>query len=557
MESISKDFIRTIIEEDVQNNKNGGKVHTRFPPEPNGQMHIGHAKAILLNYNIAVEYNGKFNLRFDDTNPEKEELEFVNAIIEDIKWLGCDWEDRLLHASDYFDKMYEYAVQLVKAGKAYVDSQSAEEIRETRGTVKTPGKNSPYRNRSIEENLDLFARMKAGEFEDGTHVLRAKIDMASPNMLLRDPLMYRIRHAEHHRTGNKWCIYPIYDWAHGLEDSIEGITHSLCSLEFEAHRPLYNWYLDQLDVHHPQQIEFARLNLNYTVMSKRKLSTLVEEKVVDGWDDPRLPTLSGLRRRGFTPESIQNFINKVGVSKAHSVVDYALLEHSIREVLNKTAPRVMSVLNPLKVVITNYPVDHVEEIDAVNNPEDPTAGTRKVPFSKVLYIEREDFMEDPPKKFFRLGPGREVRFRYAYFIRCNDVVKDDNGEITELHCTYDPASKGGKSPDGRKVKATLHWISAAHAVDAEVRLYDRLITVPDTNNLEEGKTFLDYINPDSLKVLQNCKIEAHLAEAEPGFRCQFERLGYFCADLDSTKEKPVFNRTVTLRDTWARMQNKK
>jgi len=557
MESISKDFIRTIIEKDVQNNKNGGKVHTRFPPEPNGQMHIGHAKAILLNYNIAVEYNGKFNLRFDDTNPEKEELEFVNAIIEDIKWLGCDWEDRLLHASDYFDKMYEYAVQLVKAGKAYVDSQSAEEIRETRGTVKTPGKNSPYRNRSIEENLDLFARMKAGEFEDGTHVLRAKIDMASPNMLLRDPLMYRIRHAEHHRTGNKWCIYPIYDWAHGLEDSIEGITHSLCSLEFEAHRPLYNWYLDQLDVHHPQQIEFARLNLNYTVMSKRKLSTLVEEKVVDGWDDPRLPTLSGLRRRGFTPESIQNFINKVGVSKAHSVVDYALLEHSIREVLNKTAPRVMSVLNPLKVVITNYPVDHVEEIDAVNNPEDPTAGTRKVPFSKVLYIEREDFMEDPPKKFFRLGPGREVRFRYAYFIRCNDVVKDDNGEITELHCTYDPASKGGKSPDGRKVKATLHWISAAHAVDAEVRLYDRLITVPDTNNLEEGKTFLDYINPDSLKVLQNCKIEAHLAEAEPGFRCQFERLGYFCADLDSTKEKPVFNRTVTLRDTWARMQNKK
>ena len=557
MESISKDFIRTIIEEDVQNNKNEGKVHTRFPPEPNGQMHIGHAKAILLNYNVAMENNGKFNLRFDDTNPEKEEIEFVNAIIEDIKWLGCDWEDRLLHASDYFDKMYEYAVQLVKAGKAYVDSQSAEEIRETRGTVKTPGTNSPYRNRSIEENLDLLTRMKTGEFEDGTHVLRAKIDMTSPNMLLRDPLMYRIRHAEHHRTGNKWCIYPIYDWAHGLEDSIEGITHSLCSLEFEAHRPLYDWYLDQLDVHHPQQIEFARLNLNYTVMSKRKLLTLVEEKVVDGWDDPRLPTLSGLRRRGFTPESIQNFINKVGVAKAHSVVDYALLEHSIREVLNKEAPRVMSVLHPLKVVITNYPEDEVEEIDAVNNPEDPEAGSRKVPFSRELYIEREDFMEDPPKKFFRLGPGREVRFRYAYFIKCNDVVKDENGEITELHCTYDPASRGGKSPDGRKVKATLHWISAAHAVEAEVRLYDRLITVPDTNNLEEGKTFMDYINPDSLRVLQNCKIEAHLAKAEPGFRCQFERLGYFCADLDSTKEKPVFNRTVTLRDTWARMQNRK
>jgi glutaminyl-tRNA synthetase len=557
METITKDFIRTIIEEDVQNNKNEGRVHTRFPPEPNGQMHIGHAKAILLNYNVAVENNGKFNLRFDDTNPEKEEIEYVNAIIEDIKWLGCNWEDRLLHASDYFDKMHEYAVQLVKAGKAYVDSQSAEEIRETRGTVKTPGTNSAYRNRSIEENLELFSRMKAGEFEDGTHVLRAKIDMTSPNMLLRDPLMYRIRHTEHHRTGNKWCIYPIYDWAHGLEDSIEGVTHSLCSLEFEAHRPLYDWYLDQLNVHHPQQIEFARLNLNYTVMSKRKLLRIVEEGVVDGWDDPRLPTLSGLRRRGFTPESIQNFIHKVGVAKAHSVVDYALLEHSIREVLNKTAPRVMSVLNPLKVIITNYAEDKVEEIDAVNNPEDPEAGTRKVPFSRELYIEREDFMEDPPKKFFRLGPGREVRFRYAYFIKCNDVVKDENGEITELHCTYDPASKGGKSPDGRKVKATLHWISAPHAIDAEVRLYDRLITVPNTNNLEEGKTFMDYINPDSLKILQNCKIEAHLAKVEPGFRCQFERLGYFCADADSTPAKPVFNRTVTLRDTWARMQNKK
>ena len=556
MESNTKDFIRTIIEKDVKNNKNEGRVHTRFPPEPNGQMHIGHAKAILLNYNVAVENKGKFNLRFDDTNPEKEEIEFVNAIIEDIKWLGCNWEDRLFHASDYFDEMYEYAVQLIKVGKAYIDSQSAEEIRETRGTIKSPGINSSYRDRSIEENLDLFERMKNGKFEDGTHVLRAKIDMTSSNMLMRDPLMYRIRHAKHHRTGNKWCIYPIYDWAHGLEDSLEGITHSLCSLEFEAHRPLYDWYLDQLKVHHPQQIEFARLNLNYTVMSKRKLMKLVEENFVTGWDDPRLPTLSGLRRRGFTPEAIQNFIYKVGVAKAHSVVDYALLEHSIREVLNKQAPRVMSVLNPLKIVITNYPVEQVEEIDAVNNPEDPTAGTRKVPFSSELYIEQEDFMEDPPKKFFRLAPGREVRFRYAYFITCNEVIKDESNRIIELHCTYDPASKGGKSPDGRKVKATLHWISTAHAIDAEVRLYDRLITVPDTNNLEEGKTFMDFINPDALKVLNNCKLETHLAKAEAGYRCQFERLGYFCVDPDSTPQKPVFNRTVTLRDTWARLQKK-
>ncbi|MDA3814195.1 MAG: glutamine--tRNA ligase/YqeY domain fusion protein [Candidatus Cloacimonetes bacterium] len=547
-------FIRDIIDQDLQNGKNDGKVHTRFPPEPNGHLHIGHAKAILVNYSIAQDYNGKFNLRFDDTNPIKEDEEFVNAIINDIKWLGADWEDRLFYASDYFEQMYEYAVQLIKAGKAFVDSQSAEEIRANRGSVTSPGVNSPFRDRSIEENLDLFEKMRDGDFEDGSHVLRGKIDMASPNMLMRDPLMYRIRHTAHHRTGNRWCIYPMYDWAHGLEDSIEGITHSLCSLEFQAHRPLYDWYLDQLNVHHPQQIEFARLNLNYTVMSKRKLLELVEENLVNGWDDPRLPTLSGLRRRGFTPEAIQNFIHKVGVAKAHSVVDYALLEHSIREVLNKQAPRVMSVLNPLKVVITNYPEDQVEEIDAVNNPEDPEAGTRKVPFSKELYIEREDFMEDPPKKFFRLAPGREVRFRYAYFITCNEVIKDGNGEILELQCTYDPASKGGKSPDGRKVKATLHWISTAHAIDAEVRLYDRLITIPDTNNLEEGKTFMDFINPDALKVLHNCKLEAHLAKAEAGFRCQFERLGYFCADLDSTESKPIFNRTVTLRDTWARLQ---
>jgi len=555
-EKSRSNFIRDIIDKDLLEGKNSGKVYTRFPPEPNGHLHIGHAKAILVNYSIAQDYDGKFNLRFDDTNPIKEDEEFVNAIINDIKWLGADWEERLFYASDYFEQMYELAVQLIKIGKAFVDSQSAEEIRQNRGTIKSPGVDSPFRERSIKENLDLFARMKNGEFEDGTHVLRAKIDMSSPNMLMRDPLMYRIRHTSHHRTGDKWCIYPIYDWAHGLEDSIEGITHSLCSLEFQAHRPLYDWFLIQLGVHKPQQIEFARLNLNYTVMSKRKLLELVEEKHVDGWDDPRLPTLSGLRRRGFTPRSIQNFIEKVGVAKAHSVVDYALLEHSIREVLNKTAPRVMSVLNPLKVVITNYPDGEVEEMDAVNNPEDPEAGTRRVPFSKELFIEREDFMEDPPKKFFRLGPEREVRFRYAYFITCNEVIKDANGNVTELHCTYDPASKGGKSPDGRKVKATLHWISAAHAIDAEVRLYDRLITVPDTNNLEDGESFKDYINPDALKVLQNCKIEAHLAKEIPGFRCQFERLGYFCVDQDSTKQKPVINRTVTLRDTWARMQKK-
>lgn len=552
----TKDFIRTIIDEDVRNNKNEGRVHTRFPPEPNGQMHIGHAKAILLNYNISQEFGGKFNLRFDDTNPEKEDIEFVNAIIEDIKWLGCNWEDRLLHASDYFNQMYEYAVELIKQGKAFVDSQSAEEIRETRGTVTTPGVNSLYRERSIEENLALFERMKNGEFEDGSHILRAKIDMTSPNMLMRDPLMYRIRHAEHHRTGNKWCIYPFYDWAHGLEDSIEGITHSLCSLEFEAHRPLYDWYLDQLNVHHPQQIEFARLNLSYTVMSKRWLLRLVEEGIVSGWNDPRMPTISGLRRRGFTPESIQNFIEKVGVAKAYSNVDYALLEHSIREDLNKRSPRMMAVLNPLKLIITNYPEGKVEELEAVNNPEDETAGTRMLPFSRELFIEQEDFMEEAPKKFFRLAPGREVRLRYAYFITCNEVIKDEDGNIVKLHCTYDPETKGGSAPDGRKVKATLHWVSAPHAIDAEVRLYDRLITIEDTNNLEEGKTFLDYINPDTLEILQNCKLEPNLKGMKSGYRCQFERLGYFCVDPDTTDENLVFNRTVTLRDTWAKIQNK-
>ncbi len=552
----TKDFIRTIIDQDIESGKYDGRVHTRFPPEPNGLMHIGHAKAILTNYNIAREYNGKFNLRFDDTNPEKESEEYVNAIIEDIAWLGADWEDRLFFASDYFEQMYQYAVQLIKKGKAYVDSQTAEEIRKTRGTVTTPGSNSPYRQRSIEENLDLFQRMRKGEFADGEHVLRARIDMASSNMLLRDPLMYRIRHAKHHRTGNKWCIYPFYDWAHGLEDSIEGITHSLCSLEFEAHRPLYNWYLEQLEIFHPTQIEFARMNINYTVLSKRKLLQLVEEGIVKSWDDPRLLTLSGLRRRGVPPEAIRNFVERAGLAKAYSTVDYALLEHSVREYLNKSAMRLMAVLKPLKVVITNFPKDQTEELEAINNPEDETAGTRMLPFSRELYIEQDDFMEDPPRKFFRLAPGREVRLRYAYFITCNDIIKDDNGNIRELHCTYDPATKGGSSPDGRKVKATLHWVSAPHAIEAEVRLYDRLITVENTNDLPEGKTFLDYINPDSLQVLKNCKLEKNLAGRKAGYRCQFERLGYFCVDPDSTADQLIFNRTVTLRDTWAKIKNK-
>jgi glutaminyl-tRNA synthetase len=553
-EKSRSNFIRDIIDKDLLEGKNNGKVHTRFPPEPNGHLHIGHAKAILVNYTIAKDYNGKFNLRFDDTNPVKEDEEYVNAIINDIKWLGADWEERLFYASDYFEQMYEYAIQLIKIGKAFIDSQSAEEIRANRGTITSPGIDSPFRNRSIEENLNLFESMKNGEFEDGSHVLRAKIDMTSPNMLMRDPLMYRIRHTSHHRTGDKWCIYPMYDWAHGLEDSLEGITHSLCSLEFQAHRPLYDWFLIQLGVHKPQQIEFARLNLNYTVMSKRKLLQLVEEHLVNGWDDPRLPTLSGLRRRGFTPEAIQNFIYKVGVAKAHSIVDYALLEHSIREVLNKQTLRVMSVLNPLKVVITNYPVDQFEEIDAINNPEDPTAGTRKVPFSKELYIEREDFMEDPPKKFFRLGLGREVRLRYGYFITCQEVIKDENGEVVELRCTYDPATKGGDAPDGRKVKGTIHWVSAEHAVDAEVRLYDNLFTKENPDDTEEGENFTANLNPDSLKVLSNCKLEPSLDNTKPGYSCQFERTGYFCADKDSTAEKIVFNRTLNLRDTWAKIQ---
>jgi len=548
-------FIKEIIEEDLKTGKYDGRVHTRFPPEPNGHMHIGHAKAILLNYNFAVEFDGKFNLRFDDTNPEKEETEYVDAIIEDIKWLGCDWEDRLFYASDYFDQMYEYAIKLIKDGKAYVDSQTADQIRETRGTVTFPGQDSPYRNRTIDENLELFKGMKDGKYEDGAHVLRAKIDMASPNMLMRDPLMYRIRHAEHHRTGNQWCIYPMYDWAHGLEDSIEGITHSLCSLEFEAHRPLYDWYLEQLDVHHPQQIEFARLNLNYTITSKRKLLELVDGNYVSGWDDPRMPTLSGMRRRGYTPDAIRNFSERIGIAKRNNVAEIELLEFYVRDNLNKVAERRMAVLDPLKVVITNYPDDQVDELDAINNPEDDKAGKRKVPFTKELYIERSDFMEDPPRKFFRLGPGREVRLRYAYFITCNDVIKDKDGNIVELHCTYDPETRGGSAPDGRKVKGTIHWVSATKSFSTEVRLYDRLFSHPNPSGEDDWK---QHINPDSCIVRNECYLEPSLKGAKAEDIYQFERLGYFCVDMiDSTEDKLIFNRTATLRDTWAKIKNNK
>lgn len=549
-------FIHELIEEDMRTGRFGGRVHTRFPPEPNGYLHIGHAKSIWLNYGTAVKYGGKFNLRFDDTNPTKEEQEYIDAIIEDVRWLGADWEDRLFYASDYFEQLYEWAIDLIKKGLAYVDDLSAEEIREYRGTLTEPGRNSPYRDRSVEENLDLFERMKNGEFPDGSRVLRAKIDMASPNLNLRDPVMYRILHAEHPRTGNKWCIYPMYDWAHGQSDSIEGITHSICTLEFEDHRPLYDWFLDALGIYHPQQIEFARLNLTYTVMSKRRLLRLVNEGYVRGWDDPRMPTISGLRRRGYTPEAIRDFTERIGVSKANSVVDISLLEHCVRQDLNKRAPRRMAVLNPLRVVIENYPDDLVEEMEAINNPEDLSAGTRKVPFSKVLYIERDDFMEDPPKKFYRLAPGREVRLRYAYFVTCTGVVKDEQGQIVELRCTYDPATRGGDAPDGRKVKATLHWVSAAHALDAEVRLYENLFTVPDPSDVPPGKDFTDLINPHSLRVLTGCKLEPSLAEAQPGERFQFERQGYFCVDPDSTPGHLVFNRTVTLKDTWAKIQQK-
>ncbi len=547
-------FIRAIIEEDIKNNKNNGRVHTRFPPEPNGYLHIGHAKAICIDFGAAAHYGGLCNLRFDDTNPSKEETQYVDSIMEDIRWLGFDWGDRLYYASDYFDKLYEYAVELIKAGKAYVCDLSPDQIREYRGTLTKPGRNSPYRNRSVEENLDLFESMKAGEFEDGSKVLRAKIDMASGNLNMRDPVIYRILRAAHHRTGDKWRIYPMYDFTHCLSDSIEGITHSLCSLEFEDHRPLYDWYLDQLNVHHPQQIEFARLNLSYTITSKRKLLKLAEEGHVSGWDDPRMPTILGLRRLGYTPESICSFAERIGVAKRESIVDIALLENSIREDLNKRALRVMAVLRPLKVVIDNYPEDQVEEIEAVNNPEYPAAGTRRTPFSRVIYIERDDFHENPPKKFFRLAPGREVRLKHAYFIRCERVVKDEKtGEVVELHCTYDPDSRGGESPDGRKVKGTLQWVSAEHSLEAEVRLYDHLFT---KENPAEDEDFRIHLNQNSLEILKSCRVEPSLAKAKPGDRYQFLRRGYFCVDPDSTEDKLVFNRTVGLRDTWAKIQKK-
>ncbi len=548
-------FIKAIIEEDLRTNKYGGRVHTRFPPEPNGYLHIGHAKSICLNFGLARDYKGLCNLRFDDTNPIKEEGEYVESIKEDVSWLGFDWGDREFYASDYFDRLYEYAVRLIKKEKAYVDDLSADEIREYRGTLTKPGRESPYRNRSIEENLDLFERMRSGEFEDGSRVLRAKIDMAAPNLNMRDPVIYRILDARHNRSGNKWCIYPTYDFAHGQSDSIEGITHSICTLEFEDHRPLYDWFIEELGIYHSQQIEFARLNLSYTVMSKRMLLGLVNEGYVKGWGDPRMPTISGLRRRGYTPESIRDFCERIGVAKKESMVDIALLEHCLREDLNKRAPRVMAVLRPLKVVLTNYPENQVEEIEAFNNPEDPGMGTRMVPFSRVLYIEQDDFREDPPKKFYRLAPGREVRLRYAYFIKCVDVVKDqETGEILELHCTYDPETKGGDAPDGRKVRATLHWVSAIHSLQAEIRLYDHLFTAPNPT-LDQETGFRDYLNPDSLNILTDCRVEPSLEGAEPETRYQFERLGYFCVDrFDSSPEKLVFNRTVTLRDTWAKIQ---
>jgi len=553
-DSTPSNFIRDIIEEDLRTNKYGGRVHTRFPPEPNGYLHIGHAKSICLNFGLAADYGGLCNLRFDDTNPTKEEAEYVESIIEDVRWLGFDWEDRLFYASDYFEQLYEYAVELIKKGKAYVCDLSADEIREYRGTLTEPGKDSPYRNRSIEENLDLFERMRAGEFEDGSRVLRAKIDMAHPNVLMRDPVIYRILHATHHRTGDKWCIYPMYDFTHCLSDSIEGITHSICTLEFENNRPLYDWFLDELGVYHPQQIEFARLNLSFTVLSKRKLLQLVKEGNVSGWDDPRMPTISGLRRRGYTPESIRDFCERIGVAKANSIVDIALLEHCIRQDLNKRAPRVFGVLRPLKVILDNYPEDLVEDMECVNNPEDDSMGTRRVPFSRVLYIEREDFREDPPKKWFRLAPGREVRLRYAYYITCVKVIKDAHGEVIELHCTYDPQTRGGWAPDGRKVRGTLHWVSAAHSLEAEVRLYDRLFLKANPLDVENGSDFTASLNPNSLEILPSCRVEPSLASATPGSIYQFERQGYFCVDPDTVNGKLIFNRTVSLRDTWARIE---
>jgi glutaminyl-tRNA synthetase len=549
-------FIRDIIAEDRRRNKHGGRVVTRFPPEPNGYLHIGHAKSICLNFGVAIENGGACHLRFDDTNPTKEDVEYVESMQADIHWLGFDWHDKLFYASDYFEQLYQYAIQLIKAGKAYVDSLTPDEVRQYRGTLTIPGEGSPYRTRSIEENLDLFERMRAGEFPEGAHTLRAKIDMASGNLNMRDPVMFRILHAAHHRTGDKWCIYPMYDFAHCVSDAIEGITHSICTLEFEDHRPLYDWFLDELQTPcHPQQIEFARLNVSYTMMSKRKLLQLVTQGHVSGWDDPRMPTLSGLRRRGYTPEAIRTFCERIGVAKRDSVVDIALLEHCLREDLNKRAQRVMGVLHPLRVVIENYPAGQVEELEAVNNPEDASMGTRQVPFSRVLYIERDDFREDPPKQFFRLAPGREVRLRYAYYLTCTGVVKDERtGEVVELRCTYDPATRGGWAPDGRQVKSTIHWVSATHALPVEVRLYDHLFLKPDPDAEEDGGNFAALLNPKSLETLMACRVEPSLARATPGSRYQFERQGYFCVDPDTRPGALVFNRTVTLRDTWARIE---
>ena len=550
-------FITEIIDKDIANNKYGGKVHTRFPPEPNGYLHIGHAKSIWLNFTIAHKYNGLCNLRMDDTDPSKESEEFVNAIIDDVRWLGYDWQDRLYFASDYYEQLYQYAVKLIQKGKAYVCECSPEKVKELRGTLTEPGKECSCRNRDVSENLQLFERMRNGEFDEGQYVLRAKIDMAHPNLLMRDPVLYRIKKVSHYRTGDKWCIYPTYDFAHCICDSIEGITHSICTLEFEVHRPIYDWILDELEIYHPQQIEFAPLNLSYTILSKRKLRELVESGYVDGWDDPRMPTISGLRRRGYTPEAIRNFCFKIGVSRVNSLVDIRLLEECVREDLNKRAPRAMAVLKPLKVVIINYPENKVEYLEAINNPEDPEMGTRQVPFSREIYIERDDFEETPPPKFYRLAPGREVRLRYAYFIKCVDIKKDPyTGEIEEVYCTYDPETKGGYAPDGRKVKATLHWVSAQHAISAEVRLYNYLFTKEDISDLKEEEDFKNYLNPNSLIVLTDCKIEPSLKSASCGQRFQFERLGYFCLDKDSKSDKLVFNRIVTLKDTWAKIKSK-
>ena len=553
----SLNFIQQIIAQDNASGKFDRRVHTRFPPEPNGYLHIGHAKSICLNFGLAEENGGQCNLRFDDTNPTKEEQEYVDSIQEDVRWLGVDWEDRLFYASDYFDQLHDWAVQLIKGGQAYVCDLDAGEMREHRGTLTEPGTDSPHRDRSVEENLDLFRRMREDEFPDGSRTLRAKVDMAHPNVTMRDPVMYRILHATHHRTGDKWCIYPVYDFTHGQSDSIERITHSICTLEFENHRPLYDWYIAALGIYAPQQIEFARLNLTYTVLSKRKLLQLVTDGHVNGWDDPRMPTISGLRRRGYTPESIRNFCADIGITKFDGTTDIAVLENSVRQHLNQTAPRVMGVLRPLKVVIENYPEGQVDQLDAVNNPEDASAGTRKVPFGRELYIEQADFMEDAPRKFFRLAPGREVRLRYAYFLTCRDVGKDDEGNVVEVRCTYDPETRGGSAPDGRKVKGTIHWVSAEHAVQAEVRLYDHLFDQPDPDDGEEGQEFTDNLNPNSLEVLADCRLEPSLADARPGDRIQFERNGYFCVDtIDSTPGKPVFNRTVALRDRWAKIEKK-